>query len=523
MRRAIAVKPSVRIAMVMGRVDLVTQTERALSRVIDRRSIGVYCGTLGRRERSRSVMVASIQSVADAPMQEIDLLIIDEVQNFDQRSGGYLRFVEKALEQNPRMKVVGVTATPFRANGEIFGDDMFFKRVAYRRSVKDMIAEGFLCLPRMKSTTCGFDTSQLRVRAGEFMAEDVDKLVSNTGLIEQQVADALSRMEGRSTAAWATANIDHCNQVLDALMARGERATSVHSKQNKVTRDQNLSAYMGGSCRHMVFVSVLSEGFDHPPIDTIVLMRPTRSPVLYVQTVGRGLRLHPSKADCLVLDYGEVVKNLGPLDNPNVKGKRKDADGDALMKACPACLSYVPGGCRTCPECQHEFPPPPPPEQKLTEAPDADEGILSKPRTHLLGPAEVRMHEAKSGNLCVMVKYVDGSVFSRYGSYGTAEFFVTTSAWAMQRLEKRLETIGAQLPGIPFEGTITAPGTFEVVTTKEGKYDRVMSVKKVSDTAPGKSGDENMSFDEDEEDDKWWTGRKDQEQQKETDLSEVPF
>jgi DNA repair protein RadD len=492
MKRAMQAKPTIRIAMVMGRIDLVNQTERALSRVIDRRHIGVYCGSMGRKEYRRPITVASIQSIRDIAMRgmlgvsPIDLLIVDETHNLDQKAGSYYTFIEKCRDENSKLKIVGFTATPFRSTGEIFGAGKLFSRVCYRKTIKEMIALGFLCQPVLKQGNDAFDTSKLRVRAGEYVQEDVDALVSDDKTVELQVKDALARMQGRQCIAWATANIDHCNRVLDALEKENERGTSVHSKQSKETRSANLAAFMGGTFRHMVFVSVLTEGFDHPPIDTVILMRPTRSPVLYVQVVGRGLRIYPEKLDCLVLDYGQVVSTLGPLDDPKVKGKK--AQGEAVLKLCPTCALWVPGGSLTCPECGHQFPERKAPEQSLSRTHDQAAEILSsapKPETLTLGPARIAMHKAKSGNDCVRITYQDGNMMNRWGGHdGVSEYFVVTSPWAMERLERRLTMIGADLPGIPFEGEILCDGTFELVKTSEGKYDRVMAVRRTSDESP---------------------------------------
>lgn len=487
-KKGMEAKSDMRTMVIMGRIDLVTQTERAIARVVERKHIGVYCGTINRKELNRQVTVASIQSLrALHSVPFVNMLIIDEVHNLDEENkGGYLNFVEKLKVVNPKLKVIGFTATPFRNRGYIFGEDKLFKKLSYKKTIQDMIAMGFLCRPILKQSDNAFDTSTLRTRAGEYMQEDVDVLVSNEHTMELQIKEALKNQVGRISIAWATANIDHCNRVLNALEKEGEYATSVHSKQNRDTRNANLSAFMGGSCRHMVFVSVLSEGFDHPPIDCVVLMRPTRSPVLYVQTVGRGLRIYENKKDCLVLDYGQVVRELGPLDDPKVKGKK--GEGEAVLKCCPQCSVWCFGGCMTCPECSFAFPPPLAPEEKLTKRHDATAQILSeaqKPTTEVLGPITITMHEAKSGNMCVRIIYEDRNILNRWGGFnGVSEYFVTTSAWAMERLEARLNNIGASLPSIPFENDIVVQGTFQVIKKEDGKYDRVLSVKKISDESP---------------------------------------
>lgn len=499
MRRAIEARPDIRIDMVMGRIELVSQTEQALSAILPRRSIGVYCGSLHRKELNRLVTVASIQSVSEIDMPHSNLLVIDEVHNLDQKKGRYLNLIEKAQNKNPRLKIVGFTATPFRSDGEIFSPRHLFKRICYRKTIQEMIALGFLCPPILKASRDEFDISKLRIRAGEFAQEDIDILVADKERCKEQVIDALSRAKDRYTLAWACANIDHCNLVAGILMNLGERATTIHSKLKAHDRSTNLASFMTGEMRHIVFVTVLSEGFDHPPIDVIVLMRPTRSPVLYVQTVGRGLRICPEKSNLLVLDYGQVVRTIGPLDEPNVIGKsgvgrKENIVKESALKCCPSCMTYNKVGIRNCTECDYEFPVPPPPSEKLDKQASETAKILSEkaaPTMECLGPAYIEMHEAKSGNLCIKISYCNS--ISYLSRDATTEYFVTTSMWAMDRLERRLGDLGASLPSIPIPSPILVEGTFEVVKTKDGKYDRVLSVKKVSDQRPGKKTQQ-MSF-----------------------------
>jgi len=126
-------------------------------------------------------------------------------------------------------------------------------------------------------------------------------------------------------------------------------ATCVHSKMVRRDETAALEAFTKGDARHMVFVTKLSEGFDYPATDAVILMRPMRSPTLMIQTIGRGLRLAPEKKDCLVLDYGQTIRHCGSLDRPVVqedllqmvdgKLKRKDVEDVANYRVvtCDAC------------------------------------------------------------------------------------------------------------------------------------------------------------------------------------------
>jgi len=494
LKKSMEVKPDFKAAILMGRIDLVTQTEKRFCRSLGVKHVGVYCGSLQRREMSRALTVASIQSADVKKFPLLNMIIVDEVHRLDQDGGAYARFIEEASLRNPRIKIVGFTATAFRSNGLIYGDDMLFKKVVYKKTIKEMIAMGFLCEPKMKGSACAFDISNLRIRAGEYRQEDIDELVNNKETVLEQVKDALSRMADRKSVFWACANIEHCNRVADVLMSLGESVTTVHSKLNKSTRDANLSTFMTGMVRHVSFVSVLSEGFDHPPGDCLVLMRPTRSPVLYVQTCGRVLRPSPAtdKLDALILDYGQVIKTLGPLDDPFVKGRRSSSEegGDAPVKECPDCFTMVFAGVRQCPDCGHEFPYTPP-AAKLEKQADTQTSILSQaPRPEKVTCTEacISMHESRAGNLCVKIVYYEdrNSILKR----GIPEFYVTTSVWAMERLDRRLGEIEAELPSVPFEGEIWIDSKFEVMKTFDGKYEKILSVKRLpNDPEPDTSFD----------------------------------
>ncbi len=119
---------------------------------------------------------------------------------------------------------------------------------------------------------------------------------------------------------------------------------------------------------------VLTTGFDAPNVDCVVLLRPTLSPGLYYQMVGRGFRLHPGKRDCLVLDYGGNVLRHGPVDQVRLQRKPEAGMGEAPAKECPECRALIAAAYRICPVCGHEFPKP---ESKKHDDRAASHGILS--------------------------------------------------------------------------------------------------------------------------------------------------
>jgi DNA repair protein RadD len=126
--------------------------------------------------------------------------------------------------------------------------------------------------------------------------------------------------------------------------------------------------------KYLCNVNVLTTGFDAPNIDCVVLLRPTMSPGLYYQMVGRGFRLHPGKTNCLVLDFGGNVVRHGPVDQIRVKERKSGGNGDAPAKECPECHSVVAAAYSTCPDCGYVFPPP---DRHRHDATATEAGVLS--------------------------------------------------------------------------------------------------------------------------------------------------
>lgn len=430
-RRAIEKKLGVRILIVMDQTRLVSQTAKRIGP-----QAGVFCSALGRREINNNITVASIQSIYNEPLEAFDIVIIDEVHKFT-LEGRYRVLMHHLKELKNTLKVIGFTATPFRATGHIYGKGQFFEEIDYKRSLQWAIHSGYLTKPVMKNTPCQFDTSNLSLRLGDFDNAELSKLVEDESKVSDQIKDALPRLHGRKHVVWATTNITHAEMV----HAKLEHAAIIHSKQSKEEQDFNLYNFESGISRHLVFVSMVNTGYDYPPLDAIVLMRPTRSPVLYVQTVGRGLRLFEGKKDCLILDYGRVVANCGTLDNPRIpkKGERKGEVVSTGLKACPQCLSFIPTAVMVCPDCGYEFPAPDP-VKNLTRTHGTGSLLQNNdPIWVAVSGVSLAKHQSKAGNSCLKVTYHGRNVLSQDT---LSEFFIWSNEWARRKGQNRLRQLG---------------------------------------------------------------------------------
>lgn len=353
-RRAMEKFPELRAGILVNKIKLAEQTREKLEYLIESERIGVFCGSLGEYQDKNSVTVASIQSIGrHTPF--FHLLIIDEAHNAE-NSATYQNFINRVKGFNPRIKIVRFTATPFTSeSGYLYGEDKEIKKLTFDISLNEMIKLGFLVPPVFKSSKVSFDTSKLRTRRGEYVLKDLEKLTSDERKVRSQVEDALPRLNGRKKIIWAATCIEHA-MILKNAIEHFEECSVVHSEMSMKDRVRHLDNFEKGNVRHLISIMIVSEGYDFPPIDGVVIMRPTRSPVLYVQLVGRGLRISPGKEDCLVLDYGNVVEYMGHPNDPFVDdGKNKSKKNEKKAIICPGCetINFLP--VKACRSCGYEF------------------------------------------------------------------------------------------------------------------------------------------------------------------------
>lgn len=317
----------------------------------------IACAAMGEPDTSGQIVVGSIQTLSKRHLSGFHLIVADECHRVMDDGGQYRSIIDKL----PEAKVLGLTATPFRSGtGYIYGKEKLFGDVAFHRGLEWTTVNGFTVKAVLKASRSeSFDTSELTTVGGDWSPGDLDELAKDHAKTRRQIASALEKLVGRKKVIWAAINIAHAESILQELQWVGERATIVTSTTDE--RDANLGAFEeDAACRHLVFVTIVAEGFDFAPIDAIVLLRPTKSASLYVQMVGRCLRPWSGKANALVIDYGDVIRNCGPLDRPFVLDPemKKTAQHEAnaeLVVHCSQCGSmyFKPVGAETppCPDC----------------------------------------------------------------------------------------------------------------------------------------------------------------------------
>lgn len=352
-----------------GRVLVLAHVRELLEQAVDKlhamapdllMRIGVYSAGLRSRDTEHPIIVAGIQSVyrRAAELDRFDLIIIDEAHMIPPDGEGmYRTFLAEARVVNPNVRLIGLTATPYRmSSGMICGPENLLNKVCYEVGVRELIVQGFLCPLRTKAGSEKADWDALHVRGGEYIAGEVETMMDTDGLVRAACAEVVEHTSFRKACLIFASGIEHGLHIQRVLQVdHGVKCGFVCGDTPTAERDETIREFREGRLPYLANVNVLTLGFDAPNVDCIAMLRPTLSPGLYYQMVGRGFRLAPGKADCLVLDFGGNVLRHGPVDSLRIE-EPGTGTGEAPAKECPKCHALIAAGYAVCPECGHVFP-----------------------------------------------------------------------------------------------------------------------------------------------------------------------
>lgn len=378
--------------------ELLEQNAEKIQKLCPNLKIGIYSAGLKSRDTKEDVIVAGIQSVHKRACElgAFDIAIIDEAHLIPPDGEGmYREFLKDAKVVNPHIRLIGLTATPFRLRGGLIcKPENMLNYVCYEAGLKEMIVQGYLSpiVPKSGSYVSAIDFESLHIRAGEFVADEVEVLMNNEKLVANACYEIVQLTKDRNAVLIFGVSISHCKKIKKYIeeysheecaivtgdTPAGERAT-ILDRIKGVEVAADLFGNKMPRLKYLVNVSVLTTGFDAPNIDCIAILRPTASAGLLLQMVGRGLRLSPAtgKVNCLVLDYGENVMRHGPLDAIRVEEKEhknsSKQDGEPPAKKCPKCLGLTETARTVCPYCGYVFPP----KELKHDATASEDGLLT--------------------------------------------------------------------------------------------------------------------------------------------------
>ncbi|MBM5069408.1 DEAD/DEAH box helicase [Vibrio parahaemolyticus] len=310
----------------------------------------IFSAGLGRKETDQQVVFASVQSVVrnlDSFKNQFSLLVIDECHRVpDDKNSSYQKVITHLRELNPGIKVLGLTATPYRlgmgwiyqyhTRGQVRTEESrFFRDCIFELPIRYLLDENFLTPARMMDApVLSYDFSQLKpANTGRYKEAEMDMVIDKAKRATPQIVDQIIQYarERKGVMIFA-ATVRHAQEI-HGLLPEGETAIVIGDTPTP-ERDAIIQAFKNREIKYLVNVSVLTTGFDAPHVDLIAILRPTESVSLYQQIVGRGLRLSEGKNECLVLDY---AGNSYDLYQPEVGDPKPDSTSEIITIPCPAC------------------------------------------------------------------------------------------------------------------------------------------------------------------------------------------
>jgi superfamily II DNA or RNA helicase len=284
------------------------------------------------------LVLGTQQTLISRTLKAPDLIVFDECHLLAPNSASW-----KWVEQFPDAKVIGLTATPYRGKEHI---SSFGWNTIYAISIPELVRLGYLVPPRSMATgtlAASFETNNL----------------VKTDMLLPPLLLKVKAESKRRTIVFCQ-DIPHAQHVAKQLKRLGETSVFlVHSRMSDTAIDAQYAAFEHATERSwLINVTLVSIGVDIPCIDCVVILRDVSSYSLFVQMVGRGLRVCDPKKECLVFDFGRATNRFGFIDQPDFKDSTSNTEGGNGMtkfKTCFKCGTQVALNAKTCPHCRNDF------------------------------------------------------------------------------------------------------------------------------------------------------------------------
>lgn len=339
-----------RVALTVPALSLIDQTVAALE-AEGIAAIGVMQGIHERTDHSQPVQVCSIQTIARRKRPEVDLVLVDEAHQLHKE-------VFRWIADAPAIPFLGLSATPWARGLGKFYDDLIVAATP-----ADLIERGYLS-PFVVYAPSELDLQGIRTVAGDYHQGELSERVNTAQLVGDVIQTWQTRGADRLTLCYGVDRA-HAQHLKQRFGEAGIAAAYIDAFTGRQERERIFDRFRAGELRVICNVATLTTGLDLPMISCIIDARPTKSEMLFVQTIGRGLRTHPGKTNCLVLDHAGNALRLGlvtdirhdTLDDGELRKKGESDKPErtgSLPRVCEQCKAVLPRGTRTCPHCGYE-------------------------------------------------------------------------------------------------------------------------------------------------------------------------
>jgi DNA repair protein RadD len=335
-----------RVAFVVPALSLIDQTVRAFE-AEGIHALGVLQGIHPRTDRDAPVQICSVQTLARRRWPEVDVVLVDEAHQMHKE-------IFRWMKDCPNLIFIGLSATPWSR-----GLGKYYDHLVIAATTRELIDQGFL------SDFVAFapsepDLAGVRTVAGEFQQDELADAMDRPAITGDIVETWLQRGEDRPTIAFCV-NRNHAKHVAERFESAGVAVEYIDGETSREDRETVFARFRAGETKILCSVGVLTTGFD-ADVRCVIDAKPTKSRVLFVQSIGRGLRTAPGKDRLIILDHAGNHLRLGMVtdigqDHLDAGKERQNANqrtrerGEPLPKLCEGCKAIVPRAARECPSC----------------------------------------------------------------------------------------------------------------------------------------------------------------------------
>jgi DNA repair protein RadD len=337
-KRALTQYPGTRICILTPKKELIEQNYSELLEQYPEAPAGIFCAGLNQKN-AKDITVATIQSIYKHCFEDpYELIIVDECHLINKSGEGMFHAF---FAVNPDAKIIGLTATPYRLTSGYLhkGQGALFDDLVYDCNIRQLINEKYLSNIISFRGSKNADVEHLHIKCGEFRQDELVKSFMNKDITVAAIEDAIAKCSDRKSILVFTCSVEHAHYVAHIFSNYTDSIDVVTGETDSKKRSDLVSDFRSGRLKYLVNCDVYTTGFNAPNVDCIILLRATKSPGLYVQMVGRGLRISGGKSNCLLLDYGENVKRHGTIDDVFIMPTGKDKKKRTTWE-CPECKAF---------------------------------------------------------------------------------------------------------------------------------------------------------------------------------------
>ena len=345
-----------RILVLSHTRELVRQDADSIEKLTGEKP-SIYCAGLNEWDMTGRIVVGTIQSVMRySSSLDFKYIIIDECHRIGDHSESSYR---NLLRRIPQSKLIGLSATPYRMFSYIHGDspNHLFKRIHFNIEIDELVDKEYLIMPKLVRGITKTDLSDVEINC-DYISEQVQQVYSNR--LEEIVNECSSIIPERNRTLIFCVAIEQSEQVAKMLNERGINTGCVSSRTPLIEREEITRNFKEGKLKVLTSVNVFLEGWDVPEADMAVLIRPTQSPILYAQSVGRIMRPAQGKKDALLLDFGQNYSRFGAINKMGIPKifetkEEREVERNRYRSPCKKCGFKNLKKEISCIECGHVF------------------------------------------------------------------------------------------------------------------------------------------------------------------------